>query len=349
MSSISCSLGECIVCREEMIIGSANAEGKLNALNCGHVFHLQCFLQWYNRGEHNNCPLCRAAFSTNIVLPDNAPIHQTTFHADTGLPRQDARTLVRERISQLKQKVDFAMDGKKKMARLDDLIRRADKDREFMQYVRLFVKVRKGIPLILPHETSHFGSESREMKFLHYKSTEMQRKYSSLLDSRQNQNKILQDIEIQKTEAENEKAELRHQLQFLKRQCVEQGIEFTSTLAKLSEQQKQTSNNKNNSTPRNSHQQRNEQRKNSTVTSSALRANKKLNVSDLQKISGVIRQRENDDDNHNEDAEGRSRRKQENDRPVLSEQKQKHMKNIILEEFLQEESSRTKRTPLRTQ
>lgn len=56
-----CVAGMCAICRIEFIRRSQSLQGDTNnpkVLSCGHVFHRQCLLLWFQ--SQNTCPLCRA-------------------------------------------------------------------------------------------------------------------------------------------------------------------------------------------------------------------------------------------------------------------------------------------------
>jgi hypothetical protein len=44
---------ECIICLDPMIIND-----KVQILNCGHMYHLDCINKWFNKKKEINCPLC---------------------------------------------------------------------------------------------------------------------------------------------------------------------------------------------------------------------------------------------------------------------------------------------------
>tara|TARA_B100001758_G_C18268430_1_gene534978 strand:+ start:357 stop:671 length:315 start_codon:yes stop_codon:yes gene_type:complete len=46
---------ECPICLEPIDFENLD---NVYILNCNHIYHNSCILQWFNRSKHNHCPLC---------------------------------------------------------------------------------------------------------------------------------------------------------------------------------------------------------------------------------------------------------------------------------------------------
>ena len=59
----------CTTCLELL-----TASDELSSVPCGHVFHTQCILQWFETGK-SNCPQCRSRTKESqgwyLIGPDN--------------------------------------------------------------------------------------------------------------------------------------------------------------------------------------------------------------------------------------------------------------------------------------
>ncbi|KAL5699278.1 RING-type E3 ubiquitin transferase [Ranunculus cassubicifolius] len=57
-----CNMTDCVICLDEL-----SAEGRENTvlvvLECNHIFHKDCILQWSHRTP--TCPICRTAIASN--------------------------------------------------------------------------------------------------------------------------------------------------------------------------------------------------------------------------------------------------------------------------------------------
>lgn len=52
----------CAICSEEF-----NSQSDPTALDCGHIYHHSCVLNWITDAEHGSCPVCRQ-YPTNLPL-----------------------------------------------------------------------------------------------------------------------------------------------------------------------------------------------------------------------------------------------------------------------------------------
>jgi len=53
---------ECLVCLQPL------QSGLVTPVNCGHVFHEDCLRDWHNKGNNDNCPICKRDSSHSIKL-----------------------------------------------------------------------------------------------------------------------------------------------------------------------------------------------------------------------------------------------------------------------------------------
>lgn len=102
----------CLICQENLI----NGESTDNYVNkCGHVYHANCILPWWDRAPEPNCPQCREPCNidtiTKIFLTvDNAPPSSDTIKP-TPITFDDPKTetlfrRIREHIKLItKQKI----------------------------------------------------------------------------------------------------------------------------------------------------------------------------------------------------------------------------------------------------
>lgn len=83
----------CLICQENLI----NGESTDNYVNkCGHVYHSNCILPWWDRAPEPNCPQCREPCNidtiTKIFLTvDNSPASSET-NTPTPITFDDPKT-----------------------------------------------------------------------------------------------------------------------------------------------------------------------------------------------------------------------------------------------------------------
>ena len=53
---------ECIICLQPL------QNDLVTPVNCGHVFHEECLKNWHNKGNNDNCPICKRDSSHSIKL-----------------------------------------------------------------------------------------------------------------------------------------------------------------------------------------------------------------------------------------------------------------------------------------
>ena len=53
---------ECLVCSQPL------QSNLVTPVNCGHVFHEDCLRDWHNKGNNDNCPICKRDSSHSIKL-----------------------------------------------------------------------------------------------------------------------------------------------------------------------------------------------------------------------------------------------------------------------------------------
>lgn len=94
--------GNCSICLQEC------AESDIHTLECGHVFHCSCIVQWFRAGS-STCPMCRSDPEVALQVMGTCGVHERAErmwrignrdNAPTPLKRLVAR--VRQRKSSLK-------------------------------------------------------------------------------------------------------------------------------------------------------------------------------------------------------------------------------------------------------
>ena len=45
---------ECSICLDKFL-----KKEKIIQLDCNHIFHKKCIMEWFSKNENNSCPLCR--------------------------------------------------------------------------------------------------------------------------------------------------------------------------------------------------------------------------------------------------------------------------------------------------
>lgn len=354
-------LGSCVICYDDMFAAATTVDTRVSALcPCGHMYHTHCISDWFSKNTKQECPQCRVAMICCIMLNGHAPM----LDDDKNI---DASALVAGRIRELRQKREDEKKDLKKVKMLDEQIEEATLDKDRMNYLRLLHKLKKGATLILPHEASRYGHDSQEMKFLYMLCAKEEKRNADLLDKREVQNKLLQNLDSEKRMTLVNCEELKNQIKYLKRQCLEQGIDPSAALKRIEDRQNNYENTNNNnitSTQKNNNSNNTVFARQNTSAKMGIRLTaveiSALNVN--QKMSGKIRSRVeagNDNDRNNNklkplsggyvrQGEGKKNDGEEDDnsRPGNTVEEMQN-KGMLMMEFLQQESTRTDRTPIR--
>ena len=78
---------DCSICLESLQLDAGSNNDEIIKLKCGHSYHQQCIKDWRSGSMESSkrCPLCRASFAENEIIPDSkaAPQHQVIFISDT--------------------------------------------------------------------------------------------------------------------------------------------------------------------------------------------------------------------------------------------------------------------------
>lgn len=73
----------CPICQENLI----NGESTDNYANkCGHVYHSQCILPWWDRATEPNCPQCREPCNINTITKIFLTVDDTVASRDRDQP-----------------------------------------------------------------------------------------------------------------------------------------------------------------------------------------------------------------------------------------------------------------------
>lgn len=73
----------CPICQENLI----NGESTDNYANkCGHVYHSQCILPWWDRATEPNCPQCREPCNINTITKIFLTVDETVASRDKDKP-----------------------------------------------------------------------------------------------------------------------------------------------------------------------------------------------------------------------------------------------------------------------